>query len=203
MLISIITIRLYLVTGGFLAGRVEGYTRPPWRCPNRSRVMSRLGRLYRFSCRSTQRCRAFYQLGLGLVLMVILGAILGLGLLPPAWAANALLVETQPNPSLVEEAAPAPSSQPDASTVPSETVSRFVNAYLAVVKLIESREPSLQGAETETESRQMQQEIQAEAINLIQANDLTLQAYWELLGLTNSDPEFRERVLAQIEEASL
>ncbi|NJL47335.1 MAG: DUF4168 domain-containing protein [Leptolyngbyaceae cyanobacterium SM2_5_2] len=49
----------------------------------------------------------------------------------------------------------------------------------------------------------MQQEIQTEAINLIQANDLTLQAYWELLGLANSDPEFRERVLAQIEEASL
>lgn len=85
----------------------------------------------------------------------------------------------------------------------SETVSRFVNAYLEVVKLIESREASLQSAETDTESRQMQQEIQAEAVALIQSHDLTLQAYWELLGLANSDPEFRERVLAQIEEAGL
>ncbi|QQE66443.1 hypothetical protein GFS31_31410 [Leptolyngbya sp. BL0902] len=94
-------------------------------------------------------------------------------------------------------------TQPDASAVPSETVSRFVNAYLEVVKLIESREASLQSAETDTESRQMQQEIQAEAVALIQSHDLTLQAYWELLGLANSDPEFRERVLAQIEEAGL
>ncbi|WP_081972781.1 DUF4168 domain-containing protein [Leptolyngbya sp. KIOST-1] len=91
---------------------------------------------------------------------------------------------------------------PDASDIPSETVSRFVRAYIAVVKLIESRELSLQRVETDTESRQMQQEIQAAALELIQANGLTLSAYWELLGLANSDPEFRDRVLAQIDEAS-
>ena len=37
----------------------------------------------------------------------------------------------------------------------------------------------------------MQEEIQREAIELIQAHELTLQSYWELLGLANSDPEFR------------
>jgi len=72
-----------------------------------------------------------------------------------------------------------------------------------VVALIESKEASLQRAETDTESQQMQEEIQREAIELIQAHELTLQSYWELLGLANSDPEFRERVLAQVEEASL
>jgi hypothetical protein len=107
------------------------------------------------------------------------------------------------SPPVESNASTLPKAQPDASAVPSETVSRFVSAYLAVVKLIESREQSLQSAETETESRQMQEEIQAEAVHLIQAHDLTLQAYWELLGLANSDPEFRERVLAQMEEASL
>jgi O-antigen ligase len=80
-------------------------------------------------------------------------------------------------------------------------ISRFVKAYVAVVKLIESRELSLQRTETDTESRQMQQEIQAAALDLIQANGLTLPAYWELLGLANNDPEFRDRVLAQIDEA--
>ena len=78
-----------------------------------------------------------------------------------------------------------------------------MEAYLAVVALIESKEASLQRAETDTESQQMQEEIQREAIELIQAHELTLQSYWELLGLANSDPEFRERVLAQVEEASL
>ncbi|MEB3290720.1 MAG: DUF4168 domain-containing protein [Leptolyngbya sp.] len=110
----------------------------------------------------------------------------------PAWA--------DPIPAALDEPNPPAKAQPDASAVPSETVSRFVSAYLEVVKLIDSREQSLQSAETDTESYQMQQETQAEAVALIQAHDLTLQAYWELLGLANSDPEFRERVLAQMEE---
>ncbi|MBE9155526.1 DUF4168 domain-containing protein [Nodosilinea sp. LEGE 06152] len=118
-------------------------------------------------------------------------ALLGLGL--PAIAAPAV-----PTADAAPLATPA---APDASDIPSETVSRFVRAYIAVVRLIESRELSLQRTETDTESRQMQQEIQAAALDLIQANGLTLSAYWELLGLANSDPEFRDRVLAQIDEA--
>lgn len=119
-----------------------------------------------------------------------------LGVALPSWAVgDPASAATETIPSLSAK------SQPDASAVPSETVSRFVSAYLEVVKLIESREQSLQSAETETESLQMQQEIQAEAVALIQSHDLTLPAYWELLGLANSDPEFRERVLAQMEEA--
>ncbi|MBD0334829.1 MAG: hypothetical protein ICV62_05025, partial [Cyanobacteria bacterium Co-bin13] len=42
--------------------------------------------------------------------------------------------------------------QPDASDIPSERVSKFVQAYLAVVDLIGQRETDLQRAETETES---------------------------------------------------
>ena len=140
-------------------------------------------------------------LGCGVGLGLALSSGLWLMTMPPAWALTSGVAQT---PAAAVEPTPTTSpNQPDASAVPSETVSRFVMAYLEVVKLIESREQNLQSAETETESRQMQQEIQAEAVNLIQAHDLTLQAYWELLGLANSDPEFRERVLAQIEEANL
>lgn len=134
------------------------------------------------------------RLGL-LSLTAVLAVIMLVGSTP------ALAVPSLP-PDLDDSVPAASPSQPDANDIPSETVSRFVNAYIAVVKLIESREPSLQRAETDTESRQMQQEIQAAALDLIQANDLTLSAYWELLGLANSDPEFRDRVLAQIDEAN-
>ena len=125
---------------------------------------------------------------LALVSLLLLGS-------PSAALATSAPAAEEPIPST----APA---QPDANDIPSETVSRFVKTYVAVVKLIESRELSLQRAETDTESRQMQQEIQAAALDLIQANGLTLSAYWELLGLANSDPEFRDRVLAQIDEAN-
>lgn len=128
--------------------------------------------------------------------VVYLGVvILLLGMATPAFAASSPAVDL-PAPAVSP-------TQPDANDIPSETVSRFVNAYMAVVKLIESRELGLQRAETDTESRQMQQEIQAAALDLIQANGLTLSAYWELLGLANSDPEFRDRVLAQIDEVNL
>lgn len=126
---------------------------------------------------------------LGVVMLLLLG------LSTPALAVSPSPAEDEPAPVVSP-------TQPDANDIPSETVSRFVKAYIAVVKLIESRELGLQRAETDTESRQMQQEIQAAALDLIQANGLTLSAYWELLGLANSDPEFRDRVLAQIDEAS-
>lgn len=128
-----------------------------------------------------------------LLLLSLVGGLL-LSMPAPALGATAA-------PPAEAVAPPAP-AQPDANDIPSDTVSRFVKAYIAVVKLIESRELGLQRAETDTESRQMQQEIQAAALDLIQANDLTLSDYWELLGLANSDPEFRDRVLAQIDEAS-
>ncbi|MBE9136264.1 DUF4168 domain-containing protein [Nodosilinea sp. LEGE 07088] len=119
-----------------------------------------------------------------------------IGFSAPAGAATA------PSPEVEDSGPTASPAKPDANDIPSETVSRFVEAYMAVVKLIESRELSLQQAETDTESRQMQQEIQAAALDLIQAQGLSLSDYWELLGLANSDPEFRDRVLAQIDEAS-
>ena len=133
-------------------------------------------------------------------------AVLLVGLVvPPAWAVPQ---DEEAQSSLADMKAPhqvpAPNgSAADAGAIPSETVSRFVAAYLAVVDLIDSKEASLQRAETDTESRQMQEEVQREALGLIQDHELTLQAYWELLELANSDPEFRERVLAQVEEASL
>ncbi|WOD38610.1 DUF4168 domain-containing protein [Nodosilinea sp. E11] len=129
------------------------------------------------------------------LLGLVLAAVLHL-----AWPGCAIAAPTAP---LLDDLPPTVSpTQPDANDIPSETVSRFVNAYISVVKLIESRELSLQRAETDTESRQMQQEIQVAALNLIQANGLTLSDYWELLGLANSDPEFRDRVLDQIDEAN-
>jgi Domain of unknown function (DUF4168) len=90
----------------------------------------------------------------------------------------------------------------DPSNIPSEKVSQFVNACLQVVKLIDRREGELQSAETETESRRIEQEIEAEALGLIEKAGLTRQEYLQLLGLANTDPEFGERVAVQLQEAA-
>ncbi|MDA0673065.1 MAG: DUF4168 domain-containing protein, partial [Cyanobacteria bacterium] len=84
--------------------------------------------------------------------------------------------------------------------IPSEKVTQFVTAYLQVVALIDERSEELERAPTEAESLQIQQDIQRSAYALIEENGLTRQDYWQLLGLANTDAEFRDRILAQLEE---
>uniref|UniRef100_A0A832H4W4 DUF4168 domain-containing protein n=1 Tax=Oscillatoriales cyanobacterium SpSt-402 TaxID=2282168 RepID=A0A832H4W4_9CYAN len=90
----------------------------------------------------------------------------------------------------------------DSGAIPSEKVSQFVHACLQVVTLIERREGDLQAAETEVESTRIEQEIEAEALAIIEKAGLTRQEYLQLLGLANTDPEFGERVAVQLQETS-
>lgn len=90
----------------------------------------------------------------------------------------------------------------DPSSIPSEKVSEFVHACLQVVSLIERREGELQGSETESESLRVEQEIEAEALAIIEKAGLTRQEYLQLLGLANTDPEFGERIAVQLQEAT-
>lgn len=90
----------------------------------------------------------------------------------------------------------------DPNNIPSEKVSQFVQACLQVVTLIERRESELQAAEIEAESTRIEQEIEAEALAIIERNGLTRQEYLQLLGLANTDPEFGERVAIQLQETS-
>ena len=111
---------------------------------------------------------------------------------PSAWAETLPEAASLPSPAL--------SAELSAKDIPSEKVDQFVSAYLQVVELIDTRSEELQRAETEADSRRLQQAIQIDAFNLIEAAGLTRQDYWQLLGLANTDPEFRDRVLAQLEE---
>lgn len=96
----------------------------------------------------------------------------------------------------------APRSGLDSSDIPSEKVSQFVHACLQVVALIEQREGELQGAETESESLRIEQEIEAEALAIIENAGLSRQEYLQLLGLANTDPEFGERIAIQLQEST-
>ncbi|MEM9505198.1 MAG: DUF4168 domain-containing protein [Cyanobacteria bacterium P01_E01_bin.43] len=109
-------------------------------------------------------------------------------------------------PAIADEA-PVSTSEPATATptisavdIPAEKVDQFVSAYLSVTQLIEERGQDLQRAETEAESLQLERTVETDAIDLIKAAGLTQQDYFQLLGLANTDPEFRDRVLAQLEE---
>ncbi len=89
----------------------------------------------------------------------------------------------------------------DATTIPTEKVNKFVQAYLQVWQLISRREGELQATETELESLRIAQEIETEAFAIIEKAGLTNQEYLQLLGLANIDPEFGERVATQLQES--
>lgn len=88
-----------------------------------------------------------------------------------------------------------------AGDISSEKLSQFVQAYLQVLNLIEQREGILQEAETQSEAQQLEREVEAEALAIIEASGLTWQEYLQLLGLANIDPEFGERIAAQLQES--
>ncbi len=116
------------------------------------------------------------------------------------WIATITPVWADPTTVDWVEQQPALSTPVDATDIPSEQVNQFVDAYLQVVALIDARDEDLKRAATESESLQIQQTTQAEAYGLIEATGLTRQTYWQLLGLANSDAEFRDRILAQLDE---
>lgn len=138
------------------------------------------------------------QLGLLCLLLVCL-LLAGLLSFPQAsWAEELPILYGNP-----EGIAPAEfANRSTLNAIPSEKVSQFVQAYLKVLALIEQREGELQGAETESESLRVQQEIEAAAFNLIKSTGLTEQEYLQLLGLANLDPEFGERIATQLQEAT-
>ncbi|WP_225913901.1 DUF4168 domain-containing protein [Leptolyngbya ohadii] len=129
-------------------------------------------------------------------LMASLIAIVLLNLLTPiaAWSEQLPVAEEAP---VTTTRSPA-----GVENISSEKLDQFIQAYLQVTMLIEQKEDALQGAETNSESVQMQREIAAEAVAKIDEAGLTLQEYLQLLRLANLDPEFGERVAIQLQEAA-
>lgn len=132
-----------------------------------------------------------YSLRVVIILMAIISLSFGGAI---AWADEAPEASSPPPAAATTEL--------NATDIPSEKVDQFASAYLSVVALIDERAEELQRAQTETESLQLQRAIETEAFDLIQAAGLSQQDYFQLLGLANTDPEFRDRVLAQLEESS-
>ncbi|NEP18499.1 MAG: DUF4168 domain-containing protein [Leptolyngbya sp. SIO4C1] len=135
-----------------------------------------------------------HELKQGGKLLAALSLMLSLWLAYPtlSWAAEPVPAEPVP-------AEPAVTKTTD---IPSEKIAQFARAYVQIVTLIGNRASELQTAETEAESLKVEQSIQAEAFRLMQANELEVDEYLQLLGLANQDADFRDRILAEIESAA-
>ena len=89
----------------------------------------------------------------------------------------------------------------DSADIAADKVDQFAQAYLQVLQLLSDREPELPAAETNAEALKIEQSIEAEAIDLIKSNGLTLPEYMQVLGLASQDATFRDKVLSRMDES--
>lgn len=89
----------------------------------------------------------------------------------------------------------------DSADIAADKVDQFAQAYLQVLQLLSDREPELPAAETNAEALKIEQSIEAEAIDLIESNGLTLPEYMQVLGLASQDATFRDKVLGRMDES--
>jgi hypothetical protein len=135
-------------------------------------------------------------LGLGVMFFLVSPKALAAAEAPKQVAAPAVTEQlTEPSSSL-------PRTELDTSSISSEKVNQFVAACIGVVNLIERRQSEWQASETESESSRIEQDIEAEALKIIESHGLTRQEYLQLLGLANSDPEFGDRVATLLQESA-
>ena len=129
--------------------------------------------------------------GIAIALMVLAIAIGGAMGTPVAVAAP----EVEPLP--VERSQPV---VPDAGAVPAEKLDRFVTAYLNVLAAFETQSEALRRAETPAQAERIERDLELAAKDAIEAAGLKLDDYLQLLGLTEGDAAFGDRVAARLQE---
>lgn len=100
--------------------------------------------------------------------------------------------------------------------VATEKVDQFAQAYLQVLELLSDRPPEDSEVESSAEALNAQQSIpaktleaktqepedlEAEAIELIESSGLTMSEYIEMLSLASEDEAFRDQVLSRMNES--
>jgi biopolymer transport protein ExbD len=137
----------------------------------------------------------------------LLNTILSILLVVMIWASKiswSLAQNLPPTQSEVSTEVTTPSRDPaSVSNIPTEKINQFIQAYLQVIRLIETRQIELQSAETDSESLRIQQTVEADAFAIIEKSGLTRQEYLQLLSLANTDVEFGERIALQLQETSV
>ena len=115
---------------------------------------------------------------------------------------SAIVCLSGPQPILAEEINAPAQSLVDSADIPSEKIDHFAQAYLQVLQLLSDREPELPAAETSAEAAKIQQSIEADAIKIIERNELTLPEYMDILSLASQDEAFQDKVLGRMDEST-
>jgi Domain of unknown function (DUF4168) len=116
-----------------------------------------------------------------MVLGLLCCLVLGLGMVPGAWAAETTVMAAD-------------------TAIASDKVLQFVSAYQQVLQIIDRRYVEVQSAEADYIAARRIRDVEAEALAVIQAAGLSWSEYLQMLNLANLDSEFGEEVALALQE---
>ncbi len=134
--------------------------------------------------------KAVLQIG---VMALLLGS--------PAWAQVEPEAGGSPEGSGEEsvQTLPAPTGL-TAEEVSDEQVQQLATALLQIEPMLRSASESLSEAESDEQRQQIAANFEQQATQTVVTVGLTVEQYRQLIELANSDPEFGQRVAAQLDE---
>ncbi len=115
----------------------------------------------------------------------------------PAWAQ--VESEAGGSPEGSSEILPAPTGL-TAEEVSDEQVQQLATALLQIEPMLRSASESLSEAESDEQRQQIAANFEQQATQTVVTVGLTVEQYRQLIELANSDPEFGQRVAAQLDE---
>lgn len=90
----------------------------------------------------------------------------------------------------------------DPDSVTDEQVVQLVEALLEIEPLLRKASTDLDATTDPAERQQIEQQFESEATQIVQAKDLTVEQYVQLMNLANANPAFGQRVSEQIDLAT-
>lgn len=75
-----------------------------------------------------------------------------------------------------------------------QTKEKFVGAYVEIKDVQQKYTKKLEDVSNEDKARELQKEAQAEMVEIVESNDMSVNEYNEVVGAISSDPELRMEI---------
>lgn len=82
----------------------------------------------------------------------------------------------------------------DSAQVDDQTKEKFVEAYVEIKGIQKKYTEKLENVEDKDKARELQKQAQAEMVEVVESNDLSVHEYNKVVGAISSDPELRMEI---------
>lgn len=84
--------------------------------------------------------------------------------------------------------------KPGSSQVDQKTKEKFVGAYIEIKDVQQKYTKKLEKVNDEEKARELQKQAQAEMVEIVKSNDMSVNEYNQVVGAISSDPELRMEI---------